>query len=145
MPNNRDGFTFIEMIVAISIAAIVVVLIFAFLRSTLRGARMQETRVENVKKMILARKRIESVVNKMEYIESVHKENVEFKEYDSDTIHDLAFKNERLIVGIDTIINKIKDFNFEYDEQNKNKKILYWEGQMTSGSWIAGARCFEVR
>lgn len=141
--SNKCAFTFLELIVAISIAAIVVVLVFTFMRSTLRGIRMQDNRVEIVEDMIIAKKRMESVVDRIEYVVNVNKEGVEFKEIDSDTIHRLIFKNEALIVDNDTICKKIKNVDFQYDEQNVKKKVLYWEGEIGKRYWIGGARCFK--
>ena len=136
----HTGFTFLELMVAIAIAAIVVTLAFRFLQDTSRGIRMQEKRIGNTEKMIITRKQIESVMNKIGVIINVYSNEIDYKNLSSDSIHQVIFRGDSLAMDNRLISNGIKKVNFEFDT-TKIKSVLYWECEMANGCWIGGAIC----
>jgi prepilin-type N-terminal cleavage/methylation domain-containing protein len=141
---GRDtGFTFLELLVAISVAAIVVTLAFRFMQDTTLGIRMQGKRVDGAEKMMTTKKIIESVTNRMQAVISTNSNEVDFKMFGSDTVHEMVFKGDSLVVDNRSLCKGIQKINFELDDTKKGKSVLYWEGEMNSGNWIGGAVGFE--
>jgi prepilin-type N-terminal cleavage/methylation domain-containing protein len=136
---GQAGFTFLELLVAISVAAIVVTLAFRFMQDTTLGIRMQGKRVNGAEKMMTAKKMIESVTNRMQAVISTNSSEVDFKMFGSDTVHEMVFKGDSLVVDNRSLCKGIRKINFELDDTKKGKSVLYWEGEMSSGNWIGGA------
>ncbi len=136
----HTGFTFLELMVAIAIAAIVVTLAFRFLQDTSRGIQMQEKRIGNTEKMIIARKQIESVMNKIGVVVNVTGNEIDYSELSSDSVHQVIFRGDSLAVDNRLISNGIRKVNFEFDT-TKREKVLYWECEMVNGGWTGGAVC----
>ena len=136
--NIKSGFTFLELMVAIAIAAIVVALAFRFMQDTSRGIRMQEKRIGNTEKMIIARKQIESAMNRIDAVINVSNNEIDYKELSSDSIHQMIFRGDSLAMDNILISNGIRKVNFEFDT-TKRKRVLYWECEMVNGGWAGGA------
>jgi prepilin-type N-terminal cleavage/methylation domain-containing protein len=139
----NDGFTFIEIVVALVVAGIVVVLVFAFMRNTTTGIRMQEKRIDRVSTMILTRKKMDALVNKIQSVVSVSKDQCEFTMGSSDSSHTINFRGDSLFTETGLIGKGIRNVKFELDENNPVKNVFYWNIELSNGGYVSGGKCFE--
>lgn len=140
MLSNKQGFTFLELIVAISIAAIVVLLAYRFIRDTQIGVSLQNRRSSAVDAMILTRAAITKSINSIAHLKSVQSNRIEFVTSESDSLHTIELRMDSLVYDSRKICSKIKSITFDQSDTSRSKQALYWECVMANGKAIYGAR-----
>jgi len=134
-----------ELIVAISIAAIVVLLAFRFIRDTSTGVAHQNRRSSDVEAMILTRKTITKYINSIAHLEDVQTTRLVFVTSESDSIHTIELQADSLVYDLRKICSNIKSISFEQSDTSRSKQALFWECVMTNGKTIYGAGVVKVR
>ncbi|NLD93268.1 MAG: prepilin-type N-terminal cleavage/methylation domain-containing protein [Fibrobacter sp.] len=140
MLSNKQGFTFLELIVAISIAAIVVLLAYRFIRDTQIGVSLQNRRSSAVDAMILTRAAITKSINSIAHLKSVQSNRIEFVTSESDSLHTIELKADSLVYDSRKLCSNIKSILFDQSNSSDLKQALYWECVMINGKVIYGAR-----
>ncbi|HMA63771.1 MAG: type II secretion system protein J [Fibrobacterota bacterium] len=143
--SNKQGFTFLELIVAISIAAIVVLLAFRFIRDTQVGVALQNRRSSDVDAMILTRAAITKSINSIAHLKNVQSNQIAFVTSESDSLHTIELRADSLVYDSRKICSNIKSITFEQSDSSHLKQALYWECVMTNGKVIYGARVIGVK
>lgn len=140
MFSNKRGFTFLELIVAISIAAIVVLLAFRFIRDTQIGVSLQKRRSSDVDAMILTRAAITKSLNSIVHLKNVQSNRIEFVTLESDSLHIIELRADSLVYDSRKICSNLKSITFDKSDSSHLKQALYWECVMVNGKSIYGAR-----
>jgi len=95
--------------------------------------------------MVLSRKKIESVINRIDVITDISSHQVTFTDFDSDTVTILELKGDSLVVNDRTLCKEIKKVKFELDDTKKEQNVFYWECELQSGKWVGGAKKLRKR
>jgi prepilin-type N-terminal cleavage/methylation domain-containing protein len=140
---NSYGLTIIELLVAISIAGIVMTLAFAAYGNLLRGFSLQSKTANKVRSSILARKRIDRACNGLSVIHQCSEREIAGINAANNQTVTLRYAGTALLEGDDTICTNLENFAFTLEENGKDKSdrkaVLFWEGVVKKGGWIGGA------
>jgi prepilin-type N-terminal cleavage/methylation domain-containing protein len=136
---TSKGFTFIELMVAISIASIVVTLTFLFYRNSARGLLLQNSRIEKVETMVIGKNRIETVLNSITAIHNVNSHEIEFFTSTPETLHRIQLKDSSIFFDTTKILNKVKSLDFSSTVKQDSSIIVFWSSETQQGGWIGGA------
>ena len=133
-----------ELIVAISIAAIVVLLAYRFIRDTQIGVSLQNKRASAVDAMILTRAAITKSLNSIAHLKSVQSSRIEFVTSESDSLHTIELRADSLVYDSRKICSKVKSITFDKSDSSHLKQALYWECVMVNGKSVYGARVISA-
>gem|GEM_PF-3115917 len=142
--NSSAGFTFLELIVALTVASVVVLLAYRFLHDTTAGVRLQGRRTVQVEEMIICRKKIENAFSRIDFVTDVLSNRIICKTRDTDESTVIELKGDSLTENSICICKNIKNIKFESGSSDKNQNILYWECELKSGKYISGAKKIQI-
>lgn len=138
--NSVNGFTFLELIIAIAVASIVVMLAMRFLQDTYAGIRLQGRRISSVEQMILCRKNIGKHFDQIETVIEITNDRMIFTCNGSDSVHIIEKKDNALLLDNIQMMGKIKNIHLELDKKGKEENALLWECELESGKTVYGAK-----
>ena len=135
-----SGFSLLELIVAIAIAGIVMTLAFTVFTDAVKGFRFQSSHAENIRKMLITKKRIDKLFSNISSVESWTEYSMKYKKDESDSVFTIRFSNEKLFSDNSLICENMKSFKFDLkDDKSGNKQLFFWEAVLNKGNWIGGA------
>lgn len=134
---KKNGFTLVEMIIALAISAFVISLIFMLFSGTSKGILFQNERAKKLQSMVLGKKKIDAAINTIHYLKSVTKTHCEGRTV-ADSLIIIHYKNRKLFVNNSIICTQINHFSFSQEKKCSDKTLLLWECTLNNGGWIGG-------
>ena len=144
---NNSGTTLLELLVAIAVAAVVVLIVFAFYSNVVKGYWLHTRRSEGVKEMVMARLAIKRHFSNVGKLVSCRKEGFDYVKAETDSVQTVRFAQNALLDNNDTIIKNISSFSCQTlmpDVKQLGKGVLLWEAVVGKGNWVAGATAVSL-
>ncbi len=129
-----SGYTLLELIIAISIAGIVMTLALAMFTDMGKWFRSQNKQAEKVQEMIVTKKRIDQALKEISVIQNYTEKYLEYNKEGSDSLITLWVNEGVLYSGSEQICSNIKEFAFNYQIRD----LLFWETELKLGGWVGG-------
>jgi prepilin-type N-terminal cleavage/methylation domain-containing protein len=137
------GITLLELLVAITIASIVLSLaFFSFTRLNKDFFQLSNHSVK-VQDMVVAKAQVDAVMKKIKNIKTFSENRVEYMCCNNDSVHVLEIKLGKLFNDAVIVNGKINNVKFSMTGDSLKKQALLWEGTVEKNGWIGGA--VEVR
>jgi prepilin-type N-terminal cleavage/methylation domain-containing protein len=140
--NNPDnaGFTLLELILAISLAAITTSFIFSSYIDVVRGFKLQVSRAERVREMVQTKNKICKAFLNIGSLVLVAPNKIVVLEVGDTTTHSIEYFNSDLYYDAKLIQNKLYSFVFQPSDKKNNDglRIIEWEGVLNKGGWVGG-------
>lgn len=141
----KDGFTTVELLVAIVIASIVTTLGFTVYGQMTKHFSHQGASAQKLSEVLLAKKRIDNYCNNILLVHNCSGNTATIKTRDGDQHITIRKSGNALIAGTDTLVEHIDSYSFDIVKGKKRdtkKSVLCWEA-VIGGEWACGA--VEVR
>jgi prepilin-type N-terminal cleavage/methylation domain-containing protein len=145
---DRQGVTLLELVVAISIAGIVLVSVF-FSYGNLAGLFSRQSRTaDDLRTTIIIQKRVERLLYPLAVINRCSKHEVEGFEAATGNPVLIRLSGHCLLKGADTAVSGLGTFEFDLKEPTgsrdpRHTAVLLWEGATIAGGWVGGAATVE--
>ncbi|MBN1575037.1 MAG: prepilin-type N-terminal cleavage/methylation domain-containing protein [Chitinispirillaceae bacterium] len=144
--NDRHpcGVTLLELLIAITIAGIVVTLGFAVYGNIVTLFSRQSRAADDLRSTILMKKRIDQSCSRISVLHRCTDREVSGINSSTDSVVILRCAGNTLFDGHDTIAAGLEKFAFSLVEDKKDARnrnaVLLWEGVLVkTGDWIGGA------
>ena len=136
-PKQTSGYTIIELMMVVSLSAIVAVAVFSSYVLITRYTHRHTQKASEVQEMIVLRKTMRSVLENSN-VESVSSDGITFVPENRDTLQTLFLKEGCLMAGAASLICGIREVNFNVSS-GEAERFLFWEIETFKGGWIGGA------
>jgi len=138
---NQNGFTILELVVAITVATILVALVLssyvvftkAFARQTRAGL--------DVRRSVVMKARVDALMGRIGEVTTVHGNTIEFRDRKTASLREISWRSGALHYGDSTAVTGITDFLVSDPDAGCSgpHRVLLWEAHTESKAWIAGA------
>jgi hypothetical protein len=136
----NTGITLLELLVAITLAAITTTFIFSSYLDVFHGFKIQAKRAEQVREMVLVKTRINNTVRNVQSLILIVPDKLMFLKRGDSTMHTVEFHNTVLYCDGKLIQGNLKNFVFRPSEKKtvNGLRTLSWEGVLGEGGWFGG-------
>jgi prepilin-type N-terminal cleavage/methylation domain-containing protein len=142
-----SGFTLVELMVALVLAALVGIMIFSSFSDLLRGFKRQSVKCDRVWEMVMARTKVARVIGSAEIIVLATPDKLVFTENGDTITHTVESRGEALCRDGEPIITGVSKISFVLsDKRTTDGRCLFtWEGYLKNGAWICGETVVSKR
>lgn len=134
-----SGFSLLELIIAISVAGIVTTLALTAFTDIFKGFKLQNSRAERVREMIITKKKIEQIFTNISSTVSWTDYSVRYKTEGSDSVITVQYKNGSLFKDNTIICDNLKSFKFDKREHGSSRnELFFWESVLLNNGWLGG-------
>jgi prepilin-type N-terminal cleavage/methylation domain-containing protein len=139
-PEVRNGYTLVELIVAITLGLFVATLIFAGYTDLFKGFRLQARRAENVRDMIHIQREIDGALKTAEVLTLVSTRKIVFLDRQSRKEHTIEFHDSTVFRDAAAVQKHVRDFVFTASEKKSEQgfRIVKWEALLAHNAWAGG-------
>lgn len=144
--NTAQGFTLVELMVAIMLAMFVVTLTLSTYTSLFKGVRLQARRADTVREMITLRHQMTRSLDSIESVLQVTPDKIMFtKKPRGNGEHIISFHDSTLFIDGKTVGGKIKQCIFTATDNNSadNLCCVEWSCLLKNGGWAGGIAAAE--
>ena len=140
--SKRSGHTLMELMIAISVVAILVPLIFAAYLMIYKQFKFSTKKAEKVINTVVVKTKIDKLFKDIEDIKSTYKTSFEYSGNTDSKSHLVSHRSNTLYLDNKVTIKKVKSFKYSISEKKSasGRHLLLWEAVLENGNWIAGAR-----
>jgi type II secretory pathway pseudopilin PulG len=137
---KTSGMTILELVVAMSIAGIVVGLVMSSYLNITKGFFIQINKSAQVMQLSVYKKQIDRLVGTIGEVVSVRDASIDYKTSESDTVHTIHFEKNVLKRDTVTVARNVDGFLWSLVQPNlkSGRAVLCWEARVGNG-WIGGA------
>jgi prepilin-type N-terminal cleavage/methylation domain-containing protein len=139
MQQRNSGVTIIELLVAMSVSAIVITLSFTVFSDLLKGFMFQKSRAQTSGDMIVAKKQIDGCLAGIISIKEYSDKAIACMKADVDTFVAIRFVKDSLCIENKAVCRKLKDFTFTLIKKDAGPWTLLWNAHLKHGDWFGGA------
>ena len=137
----KNGFTTVELLVAIVVASIVTTLGFTFYGQVTKHFSRQSARAQRISEVLIAKKRIDNCCNKILSVQNCSGNAVDVKLVSDNKRISIRKSGTVLIAETDTVVENVDSFSFDILKGRKRdagNAVLCWEA-VIGGEWVCGA------
>lgn len=138
---KQNGYTIIELVIAILVASIVSTLVFGAYFTIYKEFKIHTGRADKVMETVVAKKRMDALFKGIKTISGSYKSTLEYSNYTDKENHTLSFRGNTLYIDNNSKVKGIKNFDYSISEKKSKtgKNLLLWETTLLNGYWIGGA------
>ena len=138
--SSRNGFTLVELIVAISLGMFITTLIFAGYTDLFKGFRRQALRAENVRNMVQIKRGMDHAFGQAQVLTMVSARKIVYLEQGSLKEHAISFRDNAVYKDDEIIQKGIRGFVFTASDKKTNQgfRIVCWEALLAHNAWAGG-------
>lgn len=137
---SSGGFTLVELMVAISLAAMTSIFIFSMYVDVVHGFSLQATRAERVRKMVLARLAIRASLANADVITFIAPDKLRFTGLGDTLSHTLELRATNLYADGRVVQADMTTFSLRPSARvtSEDLRVVAWEGTLRCGAWVGG-------
>jgi hypothetical protein len=137
---DNDGYTLMELIVAIFLGFFVATLIFAGYTNIFKGFRLQAKRADAVREMVMARRVVGHALDSIGSITLSTPMKIRFTRMGSATEHTVEFRDSMVVADDAVLLKNVKKFSFEEAPKKSadGYRLIRWECVPKRGGWAGG-------
>jgi len=139
MQQRNSGVTLLELLVAVTVSAVVITLSYTVFSDVLRGFMLQKSRDQTAGDMIVAKKQIDGCLADIISVKECSDKAIACMKADVDTFVAIRFVKDSLCLGNKAVCRKLKDFTFTLIKKDVGPWALLWNAHLKDGNWFGGA------
>jgi hypothetical protein len=144
-PDNISGITLVELIIAITITALLVPSVFFIYLDFGRRFRNQTDSASLSQQAISARSKISSALERVGSIRSISENTIVFTSSADTLSHELRLRGGALRCDTAMVAKDLEKCIFSAAVRpDSSECLLLWEAQMAGHRWIGGAGIFPI-
>jgi prepilin-type N-terminal cleavage/methylation domain-containing protein len=137
---SRNGFTLMELVVAISLGLFVSTLIFAAYTDVFKGFRKQAQRADRIRTMVRLKQGLDHSFRRADLLTAVSARKLTYTERGNQIEHTIAFYDSTVYCDNSVLQSKVRDFTFTASDKlsEENFRLVRWEALLAGGGWVGG-------
>lgn len=148
MKPHRDarGVTLIELVLAITISAIVVSMVFFTYISIFKGYKSHTVQSQHVMELVVTRKKLDKLFSEVGAVETVEPSRIVYvPSSQASGTSTIAWTSRKLLRGSEESGIALKDMAFRHQTlEGASSGVLLWEGHTSAGLWVGGGCVVKV-
>lgn len=137
--NKIKGITLLELLVAITIASVVISLAFFSFTRLNKDFFQLSNRSIKVQDMVVAKAQVDAVMKKIKIVRTISEKKIEYVCCNNDSIHVLEVRQGKLYDDAVIVNGKVQNLKFSVTGDSLKRQALLWEGTVEKNGWIGGA------
>lgn len=137
----HNGYTLVELIVAVTLGLFVTTLIFATYTDLFKGFRYQAHRADRVRTMVLLKKELDQSLKAADVLTTVSSRKLTYVERGTRLEHTIAFYDNTIYRDNAVLQSNVRDFAFTTSDKRSEQgfRLVRWEALLYRGGWVGGA------
>ena len=137
---SGNGYTLVELLVAISLGLFVATLIFAAYTDMFKGFRKQAQRADRIRTMVLIKQKLDRSLRTADVLTTVSTRKLTYTERGNQSEHTIAFHDSTIYRDNTVLESNVRDFTFTASDERTEQgfRLVRWEALLDHGGWVGG-------